>query len=218
VEDPCESFVIVVSAQKGGVGKTTTVINLSVAADKEAAGKIAVIDADPQNSLARWHGLRQADTPERFVFESQDYASGIAHLKRSGYKYIFVDTAAAHTTDMTYLYQLSDLVLIPLKASKLDVWSIGATVQVVKSIGKPLLFLLNMVKPNQKDGFAVASMLSHYGPVAHSTFNERVSYVRCIDKGLSAQELDPKGACAEEVTTVWEDVKNILHTKVGAHA
>ena len=46
-------YTLALIAQKGGTGKTTLAINLSVAA--EAAGwRVALVDLDPQASAAGW--------------------------------------------------------------------------------------------------------------------------------------------------------------------
>ncbi len=55
--------VIVFASQKGGAGKTTLCGQLAVQAEIAGAGPVALIDTDPQGSLAEWWIARAADTP-----------------------------------------------------------------------------------------------------------------------------------------------------------
>ena len=65
--------VIAVVSQKGGSGKTTLTGHLSVQAGLSGSGPVAVVDTDPQGSLAAWWNERVAEAP-LFLQTKHDYS------------------------------------------------------------------------------------------------------------------------------------------------
>ena len=70
MEDKCK--VIAVANQKGGVGKTTTAVNLGVALGNSGL-RVLIIDGDPQNSLSRSCKINNPDSLELTLSELMVY-------------------------------------------------------------------------------------------------------------------------------------------------
>lgn len=64
MEDKCK--VIAVANQKGGVGKTTTAVNLGVALAR-LGKRILIVDADPQSSCTRSCGIPDPDNELKYT-------------------------------------------------------------------------------------------------------------------------------------------------------
>src|SRR5438552_1935151 len=79
-------YTIVAASQKGGSGKTTLSGHLAVEAARAGAGEIALIDTDPQGSLAAWWNARTAPNPHFVKAGLPDLERALAELHQAGIK------------------------------------------------------------------------------------------------------------------------------------
>ena len=91
------AVVITVAQQKGGTGKTTLAANLAAAL--ASSRRVALLDIDPQKSLARWHDLRRARLQEAAALTFSDVsgwrlAAELDRLKQ-GHDVVLVEFPAA---------------------------------------------------------------------------------------------------------------------------
>jgi chromosome partitioning protein len=88
--------VLVFASQKGGSGKTTLSGHIAVEAERTGDGPVALIDTDPQGSLAKWWNARAASTPAFAQASLEELDACLAHLKSIGFKLIVIDTPPAN--------------------------------------------------------------------------------------------------------------------------
>ena len=84
--------IIAFASQKGGVGKTTLAGHLAVEAERRGAGPVALLDTDPQGSLASWWNVRKAETPLFVRGELANLKDQLAELEAAGVGLVIIDT------------------------------------------------------------------------------------------------------------------------------
>jgi chromosome partitioning protein len=202
--------VVVVSSQKGGSGKTTLCGHLAVQAEAKGCGPVAIIDTDPQGSLAQWWNARQAETP-LFMKAQVDYLhEDLDQLARSGIRIVFIDTPPAVTDTIRKIVAFADLVIIPTRPSPHDLRAVGATLDIIESQQKSLIFAINAASPRARITSDTAVALSQHGTVAPVTLCHRTIYATSMIHGQTVMETDPGSQAAREIIELWDYVDSRL--------
>ncbi len=207
---------ILITSQKGGSGKTTLTAHLAVEAQCDEKSQVFIIDTDQQGTLSLWHERREAETPQRAELPFSRLADGIKTLAERGATYCFVDTAPTISEQNTSLLRLADLVLIPVRPSPADLWSVSETVRLVKETGRPFLFVITQAKPQATITAQTIAALSEHGRVAKTFIADRVSYAAAMTGGRTAPELHPQSPSAEEISGLWKDIKSLFHENMNS--
>ena len=133
---------------KGGVGKTTICSALAVRAAEESQ-RVALLDLDPQESLASWW-TRRGKTKNPKLFEVDATTEAIELLLSEGWEWVFIDTGPAKIELIEPGIAVADLVLIPIRPSAFDIEQAAITVELCETHGKPHAFVLNHAPPGAK--------------------------------------------------------------------
>jgi chromosome partitioning protein len=197
--------VVAVEAGKGGSGKTTTTLNLAVAAG--IAGKtVVVIDLDPQASAAGWKDSRPAETPIVVSVPSTRLPQALQAARDGGADLVLIDTAPHSESAALAAAKSADLILIPTRPGILDLRAIGTTADIAKIAGRPVYIVLNAMPPGAtrlvEDARAAAAV--HGLDVAPVVIEQRAALSHSLTAGKTAQEYEPAGKAAEEIGRLYD--------------
>jgi chromosome partitioning protein len=112
--------VVSVINQKGGVGKTTTV--MSLAALTASSQRVAVMDVDPQASSSDWaEAAEEAGKDLGFDVISETDPNYLAEVRKLDYDLVFVDTPGnlQNTDVLETIMAHTDFVLLPSEPAPL---------------------------------------------------------------------------------------------------
>ena len=196
--------VVAIASQKGGSGKTTLAGHIAVQAERAGAGSVALIDTDPQGSLADWWNEREQPTPVFVHTSTQRLEQDIQQLEDLGIDVLIIDTPPAITMAIQSVIAVSELVVIPTRPSPHDLRAAGATVELVERADKPLVFIVNAATPRARITSEAAIALSQHGTVAPVTLHHRTDYASSMIDGRTVMELNPHSKSAEEIVTLWQ--------------
>lgn len=195
--------VIVFASQKGGSGKTTLCGHMAVQAVLAGYGPVAMIDTDPQNSLAQWAKERENKQPAHIELDLANLRNGLIEASSAGYKLVCVDTPPLLTREISKALSFADLVVLPTRPSPHDIRSVGVTVDMVEWHKKPLIFIVNGATPRARITSDAAIALSQHGTVCPAFIHNRVDYAASMIDGRTVMEVKPDGQSAKEIAAVW---------------
>ena len=195
--------IVVFASQKGGSGKTTLSGHIAVEAERTGDGPVALIDTDPQGSLAKWWNARAASTPAFAHTKLEDLDACLDHLKSLGFKLIVVDTPPAVTQTIAHVVARADLVVVPTRPSPHDLRAVGPTVDIAESLKKPLIFVVNSATARARITSETAVALSQHGMVAPVTLHHRVDYAASMIDGRTVGDIRPDSKSAKEIAGLW---------------
>ncbi len=196
--------VLAIASRKGGSGKTTLTGHLSVEAERRGHGPVAIMDVDPQGSLADWWNERVDPAPVFVNTSLETLAADIERLRAAGIKTVIIDTPPAITGAIRQVVDVCDLVLIPTRPSPHDLRSVKATVALVEDMDKPLVFVINAATPRARITKEAVVALSQHGPLAPSLIHQRVDFASSMIDGRTVMELPGAPLATQEIERTWE--------------
>lgn len=199
------SIVITVAQQKGGAGKSTLVANLAAAL--AAARQVAVLDIDPQHSLARWHAIRLARTAPAAALTFSDLSgwrlAGELDRLRRAHDVVLIDSPPVIDADSRRAIRGADLVAVPVQPSPPDIWAAEGTLKLAAQEKRPACLILNRVPTGSRLLDATDRELRARGlAVLPAMLGNRAVFSHAFADGLGVTEAAPRSQAATELRAV----------------
>ncbi len=212
--DLMSSLVFSISNQKGGTGKTTLSVNFAAGLSKR--GRTLLLDADPQGSAWQWAGMATEEhTYPASVIRAEDDLQYEINRQRQKHQFIVIDCPPTLETETTWAaMSVSDMVLIPVQPSPIDLW---ASLRLSSAIGRirnkvnpelKAFIIVNQVEQRNALSRAMQQALAEFEiPSLKGVLRRRAVYRSTALEGVSVFCYGKRGeAAAEEIDSIIEEV------------
>jgi chromosome partitioning protein len=215
--------VLVAATAKGGAGKSTTIACLAIYWHK-AGRSVALLDADPNRTLTRWHGKGNVLSEMTLRTEIDEHAiiPTIGELARSS-DIVLVDCAGFGNQAMIFAIGAADLVLIPSMTDEANVFEAARTCKIVESASQltrrtiPAHTFLCRVKRSAVATHAREQLAALKTNPLTAQLSDRVLFQEATFHGASPSVLAPSSTAAAEVALLAREVEWLLRVQPVAH-
>lgn len=211
-------MIVLIGGEKGGPGKTTIAINLSVMRilnNKE----VLLVDTDKQSTASYWCSVREDKELKPRISSVQKFGKAVrTEVKELNEKYndIIIDAGGRDSPELRGGLLVADIVVFPIRPSQFDLWTMGrlnTLVETAKEYNEKLkaYVCFNQVSTNPsvaeiqeakefaKD-FSCINMMKKY-------ICQRIVFRRASIQGKGVVEYSPEDAKAKkEIESIYEEI------------
>jgi chromosome partitioning protein len=200
--------IITVAQQKGGAGKTTLVAHLASAWAGDGL-KVALVDIDPQHSLAAWHALRQPRegmTLDLHEVPGYRLSSALGRLA-ADYDIVIIDSPPHAETEARIAVRAAGLTVVPVQPSPMDLWATRPTLALALAEKTAALIVLNRVPARANLTDLIRTQLRGYDAlIARTRLGSRVAYAASLMEGKGVTEFAPSSRAADEIRQLGREI------------
>lgn len=194
---------LAILSRKGGTGKTTLAVNLSVAAGR-AGHSTVLVDLDPQASAAKWNDNREGDAPVVVASPASRLPEVLKKAEAAGARLAILDTAPHTETAALDAASVAEMALIPCKPALIDLQAITSTINVIRLANVPARIVFNAVPSRGDRADQARKAVEVFDvPCAPCVVGDRVAFMDAYNASLTVQEYEPRGKASHEITDLY---------------
>ena len=190
-------------SQKGGVGKSTLASNLAAYASSKGL-KTTIIDLDQQSSLTAWYGLRLRHSDDVELLVKGSVVDQVKQQAKAGFDLCIIDTPPHNSTEAATAVSVSDITIVPVRASAFDLIASKPTFELLAS-GKGGV-VLNAVPSSSAVKDSAIDFIKQSGLKVLAVIGQRIAFQHAVNAGKGVTEYQPSGKASEEIKGLWETI------------
>lgn len=219
-------MIYTIANQKGGVGKSTLVVNLAVAW-KKAGYSIVIVEADPTiYTASNWAADREEAGYEPILTlqKTGRLNKSLTELDTK-YDIVLVDLAGKDSAEMRSALMVSDVTIVPCQPSQPDSDGTVGLSDILEEVVDynpklQVLFVVNRASthPGDKEAAQTREILAGvYDNVLETVIRQRKAFGDSLSEGLGVLEWnDPKAQ--DEITSLVAEIDRFTSSKESPNA
>jgi chromosome partitioning protein len=211
-------MILLVGGEKGGTGKSTLAVNLTVMLSR--IGKdILLIDTDKQATSSFWSSIRDESGKQPRITCVQKFGKSLPRdvIDLAGrYDEIIIDAGGRDSMELRYSLGVADKVVIPIQATQFDLATLNQMdilVEQAQTLNPDLTayVVINRAStnPSVTDTQEACDLIQDFPHLnlLKTILRERVSYQRSVREGLSVVEVpQPDAKAVTEINLLFGEV------------